>query len=288
MLCEAATPADLPPIYKILANIKKKDAAIAISHALDERAREGDSTRVSPVVTPELIEPIYAFKAGAPDVDDLTAGFSLFLLFITGSPEATTQARDHTAVIYSLLHGGHVAPSLLGSNPGDRFRGPADGTHSHLLGTRLSGLQHLPDGCVYGLHHRSALHFREFVDSFRVLKMEIEEEFGSELHTPVLPLFQRHTQLTMARHFNDVTTRGALAPLPEDMDLVDIIKYRRWSQLPPPLPLRYTMRLSLGPGGLARGTNYQPTGRPIPAPAPANDTATSERVQKTSPPTMSS
>jgi hypothetical protein len=53
MLCEARMSADLPPIFKILANIKKKDAAIAISHVLDERARVADSTRVSPpVVTP--------------------------------------------------------------------------------------------------------------------------------------------------------------------------------------------------------------------------------------------
>jgi hypothetical protein len=68
MLCEAATYTNLPPIYKILTNIKKKDAAIAVSHALDERAWKADSTRVSPVVTPELLECFYAFKAGAPQM----------------------------------------------------------------------------------------------------------------------------------------------------------------------------------------------------------------------------
>jgi hypothetical protein len=68
---------------------KKKESVIAVSHLLEERARDVDSTRVAPVVTPELLARIFAFKAGAPDVDDLTSGFSLFLL-ITASPEATT------------------------------------------------------------------------------------------------------------------------------------------------------------------------------------------------------
>jgi hypothetical protein len=108
MLCEAATEAELPPIWKILANIKKQEAVIAVSHLL--LPWEADSFRVAPVVTPELLECIFAFKSRALDVDNITAGFSLFLL-ITGSPEAKTQARD-CAVVYGLLQGGHVAPSL--------------------------------------------------------------------------------------------------------------------------------------------------------------------------------
>jgi hypothetical protein len=72
MMCEAATYADLPPVYKILANLKKKESVIAIlsqlafSQLLEERAREADSTRVAPVVTPEMLERIFAFKAGRP------------------------------------------------------------------------------------------------------------------------------------------------------------------------------------------------------------------------------
>jgi hypothetical protein len=73
---------------------------------------------------------------------------------------------------------------------------------------------------MLGQDHRTALHFREFIGTFQGLKQELEDEFGSALHT-VLPLFQRHTQLTMIRHFNDArTSRGALAPLPRIMDLV--------------------------------------------------------------------
>jgi hypothetical protein len=104
MLCEAATEAELPPIWKILANVKKKEAVIAVSQLFEERARQADSFHVAPMVTPELLERIYAFKAGTPDVNNITAGFSLFMLN-TGSPEATLQARDR-AVVYGLLHGG--------------------------------------------------------------------------------------------------------------------------------------------------------------------------------------
>jgi hypothetical protein len=38
MLCEAATEAALPPIWKILANTKKKEAVIVVSQLLEERA----------------------------------------------------------------------------------------------------------------------------------------------------------------------------------------------------------------------------------------------------------
>jgi hypothetical protein len=37
MLCEATTEAELPPLWKILANAKKKEAVIAVSQLLTER-----------------------------------------------------------------------------------------------------------------------------------------------------------------------------------------------------------------------------------------------------------
>jgi hypothetical protein len=110
MLCEAAMEANLPPIWKLLANLKKKEAVMAVSQLVEARAQDVDSYKVAPVVTPELSERIYSFKAASVDVDDITAGFSLFLLS-TGSPEANTQARERS-VVYGMLHGGQVAPSL--------------------------------------------------------------------------------------------------------------------------------------------------------------------------------
>jgi hypothetical protein len=97
MLCEAMTEDALPPIWRVLANVKKKEAVVAVSQLLNSRAREADSFHVAPVVTPELLERIFTFKADTEDVDNITSGFSLFLL-ITGSPEATTQARDRAVV----------------------------------------------------------------------------------------------------------------------------------------------------------------------------------------------
>jgi hypothetical protein len=259
MLCEAVTEDALPPIWKVLANVKKKEAVVAVSQLLEGRAREADSSHVAPVVTPELLERIFSFQAGAQDVDDLTAGFSLFLL-ITGSPEATTQARDR-AVVYGMLQGGHVAPSL------DQLREIVSGAPQ--MARTLISLERSYQGystlldVLLGRHHRVALHFHGFVTSFQVLKMEVEEQFGADIHA-ALPLFQRHTQLTMARYFNDATVLGVQAALPRVMDLIDIIKYRQWPQLPQ-IPPRYTS--AIGPGGLARGTTSQPAGRTIPVAA---------------------
>jgi hypothetical protein len=96
MICGVQTAAELPPLLKILANAKKKDAAMVIQHALDARARMPDSNRaVSPVVTPEIVKAAYQFTPGSPDADDLMAGFTLFM-FLTGSKEATSQARQRT------------------------------------------------------------------------------------------------------------------------------------------------------------------------------------------------
>jgi hypothetical protein len=227
MLCEVAMEAYLPPIWMLLANLKKKEAVMAASQLIEARAPDGNSYKVAPVVTPELLERIYSFKAGSVDVDDITAGFSLFLLS-TGSPEANTQARKRS-VVYRMLHGGQVAPSL------DQLREIV--TTAPQMARTLIGLERNYQGystlldVLLGVNHWVALYFPAFVDSFHSLKLGVEEQFGAEIHA-ALPLFQRHTQLTMARYYNDATAVGANAGLPRITDLIDIIKYRQWSQLP--------------------------------------------------------
>jgi hypothetical protein len=191
MLCECATEEMLPPIWKILANSKKKEAVLAVSQLVDARAAV--SFRVAPVVTPELVERIYTFKAGAPDVDDITAGYSLFLL-TTGSPEANTQARERS-VVYGMLHGGHVAPTL------DQLKAivstaPQMAKTLIALERNYQGYSTLLD-VLLGANHRVSLHFHAFVEDFMTLKLEVEEQFGTKIHA-ALPLFQHHTQLTMA------------------------------------------------------------------------------------------
>jgi hypothetical protein len=222
MLCEAATEANLPPIWKLLANLKKKEVVMAVSQLIEARAWDVDSYKVAPVVTPELLERIYSFKAGSVDVDDITTGFSLFLLS-TGSPKANTQARERS-VVYRMLHGGQVAPSL------DQLREIM--TTAPQMARILIGLERNYQGystlldVLLGVNHWVALYFRAFVDSFQSLKLEVEEQFGAEIHA-ALPLFQWHTQLMMARYFNDATVVGANAGLPRINDLINIIKYRQ-------------------------------------------------------------
>jgi hypothetical protein len=43
----------------------------------------------------------------------------------------------------------------------------------------------------------------------------------------------------MIRYLNDATLRGPLAPLPRITELIEIIQFRKWHQLPPISP-RYT------------------------------------------------
>jgi hypothetical protein len=127
-----------------------------------------------------MIENIYAFKAGAQDGNDLIAGFSPFL-FITGSLAATTLARMRT-VTYSHLHGGHVAPSL------DQIREIVTGAPQ--MAHTLVALEQCYQGystfldVLIGQDHWSALHFREFVETFQGLKQELEDEFGFQRFTP--------------------------------------------------------------------------------------------------------
>lgn len=94
------------------------------------------------------------------------------------------------------------------------------------------------------------------MEAFQILKMEVEEQFGAEIHA-ALPLFQQHTQLTTAHHFNEATVLGANASLPKLCDLIDIIKYQQWPHLPQ-FPPRYTH--TLGPGGTSGGTSNQSSG----------------------------
>jgi hypothetical protein len=269
MICGAQTAAALPPLLKVLANTKKKDAAMVIQQALDARARMLDSTRVSPVVTPEIVECAYQFTPGARDPDDLMTGFNPFL-FHNGSAKSATLARART-ITYSHLHGGNVAPTL------DQIRELV--TSAPNMAQSLTALERCYQGCstfldvMLGQDQRMALEFRAFVDAFQGLKQELEDEFGAALPT-VLPLFQRHTQLALIRHFNDASIRGALAPLPKLMDLVDLIHFKQWTHLIP-LPARYFVvprRTDPPPAPLlppAFVPALPPAIAPAPPPAPA-------------------
>lgn len=115
------------------------------------------------VVTPERI---FAFKSGIPtNFDYIMAGLSLFLL-TTGSLEATTQAQDQ-AVVYGLLYGGQVAPTL------DQLMAIISG-EPQMLRTLIAfkwnyqGYITLPD-VLLGVNHCTLLHFQLFVQQFLLL-----------------------------------------------------------------------------------------------------------------------
>jgi hypothetical protein len=110
-------------------------------------------------------------------VDDLTAGFNPFL-FLTGSLEATTLARQRT-VTYSHLHWGLVAPTL------DQIRELV--TSAPNMANSLTALERCYQGCstfldvMFGQDQRAALHFWDFVEpskaSSKSLKTNLVQRF---------------------------------------------------------------------------------------------------------------
>ena len=228
---------------------------MVIQAALDARAQMPDSTRVSPVVTPEIVEIAYRFTPGSPDVDDIVSGFTPFV-FSIGSAEALTEARQRT-IVYNHLQSGQVAPTL--NQIRELVRTAPNMAHS------LTALERCYQGystfldVFLGQDQRAALDLRAFVDQFQGLKQELVDQFGSAL-PEVLPLFQRHTQVASIRYFNDATIHGANAPAPRFRSLIDIIHYKQWSHLIP-LPNRYLV--------VPRGVNPAPAAPLPPAFAPA-------------------
>jgi hypothetical protein len=174
MLCKAVTKDALLLIWRVLANVKKKEAVVAILQLLNSWAHEVNSFLFLPIITPEFLECIFMFKAGTEDVDDITSGFTLFLL-ITRPPEATAQARN-CAVVYGLLQGGHITPSL---NQLHEIVSGAPQMARMLVTLERSyqGYSTLLD-VLLGHHHRASLHFHDFVTAFQILKMEVKSNLG--------------------------------------------------------------------------------------------------------------
>ena len=229
---------------------------MVIQDALDARAQMPDSTGVSPVVTPEIVEIAFRFTAGSPDVDDIVSGFSPFV-FSIGSSEALSEARQRT-IVYNHLQSGQVAPTL--NQIRELVRTAPNMAHS------LTALERCYQGystfldVFLGQDQRAALDLRDFVNQFQGLKQELEDQFGPAL-PDVLPLFQRHTQVAAIRYFNAASIRGANAPLPTFRNLIDIIHFKQWSHLIP-LPNRYLV-------AVPRGVNPAPAAPLPPTFAPA-------------------
>jgi hypothetical protein len=92
-------------------------------------------------------------------------------------------------VVYGLLHGGQVVPTL------NQLTAIVSGVLQMsrmliALERNYQGYSTLID-VLLGVNHWMALHFQSFATQFQLLKMEVEEQFGQDIHT-VLPLFQHH------------------------------------------------------------------------------------------------
>lgn len=233
-VCEVATPAQLPPLWNVVANSKKTERVAAVQSWMDDRAVQDGASGVSPIITPELYQILATGKLSSDDLDDLTLGLSPFNVAKTyGSAATDSRARAHT---YTMLYSGLGAPQLQDIVAVTKST-PNIPTTTLGYMTQSKGYATLLDG-VLGTEHRVAQSFRDvFLKNLATSVLSIDDEFGHNV-SAIIPLLLRYVQLEMAIWMQDAIILGANATEPKFHGLIDLIRKRQFGQLPT-LPSRY-------------------------------------------------
>ena len=261
--CEVNHEDNLPPFWARFANTAKSEVLQLLTTFVDRRATSVESTRLAPVITPELVEVVRRLSFGA-DMDDLVKGLSVFLIVTRNNPQAATEAETR-ATAYTLTIGQHAAPSLIDI-------ATLVPNSAHMPRTLLQCMSQYKAYSVLldvllGPDHRVLVAFRQLVTQLDSLQGTLENSLGSVAQTcAMLPHLLRHTHLVMCGYFNEAALAGTAATLPMLMELPRIVRMQQWTMLLP-LPPRYTR--AIGPGGVAatQPAPLQPqTGTPPRAP----------------------
>ena len=260
LLCEVPTDADLPPFWLTFATLGKKEGFFALGQALDARAEHSGSMGHAPMVTPALYERISNFTFGSRNVDDLTAGLSLFLM--TSGLGADASAQRQQSTVYQMMYAGTAAPAveqvlpLINSTPN---------MPTSMLGLQiaLKNYSVLLD-VLLGAQHRMSHDFRRFVHSWDRITLEVEASFGDQIRSWI-PRFMRYLQLSMVQYFNLAGSVGPDAPLPPLNQLIQHVQMRNWPALPP-LPSGYLAEPPRPAQPTAPRPPPAPGGQPPPAP----------------------
>lgn len=235
-LCEIdeANGETLPEFWNLYANATKQDAITVLQGYLDNRANETTSSRVSPVLTPELYLRIQSAEFAGRDDSDLVGGLSIFLVSPVTSRNAHSKLQR--AATYQLITSGGGQPSLeqvqylISTAPDMPHTGLTYLSQNKAYGTLLDR--------VMGIDHRTSVHHRTvFLPQLELAVNNLEARGRRGLEF-VFPLCMRHTQLAYHEYFQTALTSGAEAPLPEIMELIKIMKTQAF-QILPPLPEEY-------------------------------------------------
>jgi hypothetical protein len=260
LLCEVASDSDLPPFWRTFATLGRKEGFFALGQALDARAEHSGSMGHAPLVTPALYERISNFTFGSRNVDDLTAGLSLFLMTSGLGADAATQRQQ--ATVYQMMYAGTAAPAveqvlpLITSTPN---------MPTSMLGLQiaLKNYSVLLD-VLLGASHRMSHDFRRFVHSWDRITLEVEASFGDQIRSWI-PRFMRYLQLSMVQYFNLAGSVGPEAPLPPLNQLIHHVQMRNWPALPP-LPSGYLAEPPRPPAPASPRPPVAPPGAPPAAP----------------------
>lgn len=109
-ITEVAGDDSVPMMWKVYGAADKKEVLTMMQEVLDNRANKVESTRVSPVLTPELYGRFTSGQFAPRTTRDLTGGFSIYLVMPTMSVGAADKQACTQA--YQLVYSGSNAPSM--------------------------------------------------------------------------------------------------------------------------------------------------------------------------------
>lgn len=230
---------DLPPLYKRLANVPKKESArLVMESVVGARCREDDSAgKQDIIVTKELFEMTKQGRFGSQAFcDDLTAGVNPFTCGYGKGPHTKTIAvrTEH----YDQMAIGDTRPSLT-EQLHFRTKEVVLPDNDHLFKQMLQSTSVVID-VIQGTGHPHARLFRRFATADADGLMNIYFNLSPEDRLQagnIYPRILREVQLMMNAYYHDLLA-GDEPNLPNYGDIMNMARRRKWSTLAE-LPYEY-------------------------------------------------
>ena len=255
-------PADqLPPLYPTMAGASKSGGISAVQSLLNAAAATAGAPNIVPIVSPALYERLRSAAYSEHSVDVITSGLSIFLITM-GNDDRATAARQQQ-VAYATIYGGNGAPNMEQVLQLTTVA-PAMPPTSFAYLLQNKGYARILEVAL-GEHHPTCALFRDtFLPALESLLPVVEAHFPSTI-AAVLPRLLRHTQIEMDTYLEQAMVMGGATPPPDLNDLLNIIRRRKWHELPD-LPPRYYAPPA--PARVPAPTRVPPVQLPLSPPRP--------------------
>jgi hypothetical protein len=227
VFCGTATNVGLSEFCPQFATGTKHKGPQLLQQLLCNWANEQASTKVYPIITPALSEPLSKFSYVVHNLDDLTEGLSIFLVVVRAGQQA--KDAEQLMMCFSMMYSGHMAPDeqsliwLTVATP-NMPKTPLKLLKMYqAYGTLLD--------VVYGTNHPKSISFHTvFLPSFESKIEQLEENITDDVECQtVLQGCMQHTQLASAAYDLECNTLGpANASPPEFHELNCILLYQQY------------------------------------------------------------